>query len=84
MGEILSFSKFSSSASRAPRALGEAEILFFLGVRYERFPDAPTLADEFSAPRKGASLRKKTRPENTAGKPAQKRKKLDLSPERAL
>lgn len=44
MGEIIAFSSKTRSAAVAPRIVGEAQILFFLGVRYVRPEEAATTA----------------------------------------
>ncbi|TDX67131.1 hypothetical protein EDE12_101673 [Methylosinus sp. sav-2] len=42
MGELIAFSSRARSAAVAPPIVGEAQILFFLGVRYVRPEDAAT------------------------------------------
>ncbi|OAI31202.1 hypothetical protein A1351_05985 [Methylosinus sp. R-45379] len=42
MGELIAFSSKARPAPQAPPAVGEAQILFFLGVRYVRPEDAAT------------------------------------------
>jgi len=44
MGELIAFSSKARSAAPAPRIVGEAQILFFLGVRYVRSEEAATKA----------------------------------------
>jgi hypothetical protein len=40
MGEIIAFPSTARPAASAPATPGEAQILFFLGVRYERLDEA--------------------------------------------
>jgi hypothetical protein len=55
MGEVIAFHKRKESAKNyVPPGAGDAEILFFLGVRYERIPEngSKALGDKPSRDRK--------------------------------
>lgn len=62
MAQIIDF-QFARAArpSRAATAPGNAEILFFLGVRYERMPDAPQAPSFAEAPKRGVKRARKRR-----------------------